>query len=85
MSEPQGIDREKLSLRAVRCDTWAGFVFVCLDAKAEPLIEYLGIVPEHLAPYGFENCQRGLWDTKSAAHRAGDPVKHLYMMSYGLC
>jgi len=35
-------------------------------------------------PSGFENCQRGLWGTKPAAHRAGDPVKHLYMMSYGL-
>ncbi|HJN18934.1 MAG TPA: hypothetical protein QGH10_25770, partial [Armatimonadota bacterium] len=35
-------------------------------------------------PSGFENCQRGLWGTKPAAHRAGEPVKHLYMMSYGL-
>lgn len=51
---PQGIDRERLSLRAVRCETWAGFVFVSLDPDIEPLREYLGVVPEHLDPYGFE-------------------------------
>ena len=28
---PQGVPAEKLSLRPVRCETWAGFVFVCLD------------------------------------------------------
>ena len=40
--------------------------------------------PKRNPPHGFENCQRGLWGTKPAAHRTGDPVKHLYMMSYGL-
>jgi hypothetical protein len=39
--------------------------------------------PKRNPPYGFENCQRGLWGTKPAAHRAGGPVKHLYMMVYG--
>ncbi len=51
---PQGAPAEKLSLRPVRCDTWAGFVFVNLDPDAEPLRDYLGVVPEHLDPYGFE-------------------------------
>jgi len=51
-SFPQGCDG--LDLRPVRCDTWAGFVFVNLDPDAEPLMEHLGIVPEHLAPYHFE-------------------------------
>jgi phenylpropionate dioxygenase-like ring-hydroxylating dioxygenase large terminal subunit len=54
-SFPQGVDKQKLSLQPVRCDTWAGFVFVCLDPNTEPLLDYLGIVPDHLAPYGFEN------------------------------
>ena len=52
---PQGIDEEKLSLRPVRCETWAGFVFVCLDPDAEPLLDYLGVIPEHLGPYRFED------------------------------
>jgi len=51
-SFPQGCDG--LDLRPVRCDTWAGFVFLCLDADAEPLRDYLGVIPEHLDPYHFE-------------------------------
>jgi phenylpropionate dioxygenase-like ring-hydroxylating dioxygenase large terminal subunit len=51
-SFPQGCDG--LDLRPVRCETWAGFVFVCLDPEAEPLRDYLGIVPEHLDVYRFE-------------------------------
>lgn len=51
---PQGVAADRLSLRAVRCDTWAGFVFVCFDDQAPSLYDYLGIVPEHLAPYGLE-------------------------------
>ena len=52
---PQGVPAERLSLRPVRCETWAGFVFVCLDPHAAPLREYLGVIPEHLDPYGFEH------------------------------
>jgi phenylpropionate dioxygenase-like ring-hydroxylating dioxygenase large terminal subunit len=52
---PQGLDAGALSLQPVRCETWAGFVFVCLDPAAEPLRSYLGIVPEHLDPYRFED------------------------------
>src|SRR5262249_14547823 len=51
---PQGAAPEKLSLRPVRCDQWGGFVFVNLDPNAEPLRDFLGIVPEHLDPYHFE-------------------------------
>ena len=52
---PQGVDAERLSLRPVRCDTWAGFVFVCLDPDGESLADYLGVIPEHLDPYHFED------------------------------
>ena len=52
-SFPQGC--EGLDLRPVRCDTWAGFVFVCLDPEAMPLHEYLGVIPEHLDPYHFDD------------------------------
>ncbi len=56
---PQGLPAERLSLRPVRCETWAGFVFVCLDPNAPPLREYLGVIPEHLDPYGFERWKLG--------------------------
>jgi phenylpropionate dioxygenase-like ring-hydroxylating dioxygenase large terminal subunit len=58
-SFPQGIDAQNLSLRPVLCDTWAGFVFVCLDPEAEPLRDYLGVIPEHLDPYHFETWKIG--------------------------
>lgn len=52
---PQGVDPERFALRPVLCDTWAGFVFVNLDPQAEPLRDYLGVIPEHLDPYHFED------------------------------
>ncbi len=50
---PQGLPAERLDLRRVRCDTWAGFVFVSLAPAGESLREYLGVIPEHLDPYGL--------------------------------
>ena len=52
---PQGIPTEKLSLRELRCETWGGFVWLSMDPDIESLIDYLGIVPEHLAPYELES------------------------------
>lgn len=51
---PQGANGEALDLQPVLCDTWGGFVFVNLCPEAEPLTEYLGIIPEHLDPYHFD-------------------------------
>ncbi len=51
---PQGIPAEELSLRELRCEAWGGFVWVSMDPDIEPLLDFLGIVPEHLAPYEFE-------------------------------
>jgi phenylpropionate dioxygenase-like ring-hydroxylating dioxygenase large terminal subunit len=50
---PQGVPPD-LRLGPVRCETWGGFVWVTMDSAAESLAEYLGVVPEHLAPYHFE-------------------------------
>jgi phenylpropionate dioxygenase-like ring-hydroxylating dioxygenase large terminal subunit len=41
-------------LKEVSCDTWGGFVFVNMDPKAEPLLDFLGVIPEHLAPYNLD-------------------------------
>lgn len=43
-----------LHLGALRVDTWGGFVWVTMSADVEPLREYLGVIPEHLAPYRFD-------------------------------
>ena len=52
---PQGTPHDELALPQLRCDTWGGFVWVSMDPKIEPLIDYLGVVAEHLAPYEFDD------------------------------
>jgi phenylpropionate dioxygenase-like ring-hydroxylating dioxygenase large terminal subunit len=56
-SFPQGC--KGLDLRPVRTDAWAGFVFVTLAPDAEPLRDYLGVIPTHLDPYHFEEWKIG--------------------------
>jgi phenylpropionate dioxygenase-like ring-hydroxylating dioxygenase large terminal subunit len=41
-------------LQPARCDTWGGFVWVSLNPDPEPLRDYLGVIPEQLAAYRFE-------------------------------
>jgi len=43
-------DRAKNGLVPVRVDTWENFVFVNLDGRAAPLRDFLGVVPELVAP-----------------------------------
>ena len=50
---PQGIP-PGLRLGPVRCATWGGFVWVNMDPNAQPLEDYLGVIPEHLDPYRLE-------------------------------
>lgn len=50
---PQGDPTGRLGLAEVRCETWNGWVFVNMDPDAEPLIDFLGPLPDHLDPYDF--------------------------------
>jgi phenylpropionate dioxygenase-like ring-hydroxylating dioxygenase large terminal subunit len=43
-----------LRLGRLRCETWGGFVWVTMDERAKPLRDYLGVIPDHLAPYRFD-------------------------------
>jgi phenylpropionate dioxygenase-like ring-hydroxylating dioxygenase large terminal subunit len=43
------LDRDCLSLRSVRCETWGPLVFINLDDAARPLSEFLGTVGEDLS------------------------------------
>jgi len=43
-------DRAKNGLVPVRVDTWENFVFVNLDGHAAPLRDFLGVVPDLVAP-----------------------------------
>jgi phenylpropionate dioxygenase-like ring-hydroxylating dioxygenase large terminal subunit len=44
----------KLDAPQVRCEVWAGIIFICMDESAAPLAEYLGELPELLAAYHLE-------------------------------
>jgi len=50
----QGCPVDRLSLKEIKSDTWGGFVYYNLNPDAEPLSEFLGVIPEHLDPYHFE-------------------------------
>jgi phenylpropionate dioxygenase-like ring-hydroxylating dioxygenase large terminal subunit len=41
-------------LKTVRVDRWGGFVWVCLDPAAPPLLDYLDPLPTMLAPYHLD-------------------------------
>ena len=43
-----------LCLPSVRVERWGGFVWVCLDPDAVPLLEYLDPLPTVLAPYHLD-------------------------------
>ncbi|MGH9016758.1 MAG: aromatic ring-hydroxylating oxygenase subunit alpha [Acidimicrobiales bacterium] len=45
---------ENLCLAPVRAERWGGFVWVCLDAAAPPLLEYLEPLPALLGPYHLD-------------------------------
>ena len=51
---PQGCPRDRLSLKALPCDTWGGWVWFNLDKNCEPLADFLGIIPDHLDAYHFD-------------------------------
>jgi phenylpropionate dioxygenase-like ring-hydroxylating dioxygenase large terminal subunit len=44
-----------LNLRAIRCDTWGGFVFINPDPTAEPLLDFLDAMPAMLEAYAIDD------------------------------
>jgi phenylpropionate dioxygenase-like ring-hydroxylating dioxygenase large terminal subunit len=51
---PQGVPCDKLSIKKLPCAEWGAWVWFSLNPDAEPLEEFLGMIPEHLDPYHFE-------------------------------
>ncbi|MCY3504748.1 MAG: aromatic ring-hydroxylating dioxygenase subunit alpha [Chloroflexi bacterium] len=49
----QGVPQET-ALVEVPCDTWGGFVWFNMNPEAEPLLEFLHPVNEHLDPYHMD-------------------------------
>ncbi len=51
---PGGVPDAGFGLAEVRCTTWAGLVWVCLDPKAPELAEYLGPAAPAIEAYDLE-------------------------------
>jgi phenylpropionate dioxygenase-like ring-hydroxylating dioxygenase large terminal subunit len=49
-----GLDKSKRGLLELRCETWAGLVFVNADQNAEPLLEHIGPFIDELACVAME-------------------------------
>ena len=49
------VQRKELGLTPVRAETWGGWVFINMDMNAEPLLQFLGDMPEHFAVWEPEN------------------------------
>jgi phenylpropionate dioxygenase-like ring-hydroxylating dioxygenase large terminal subunit len=46
---------DRPGLKEIRCELWGGFVFINMNLEAEPLLQFLDCIPEHLAPYDLDN------------------------------
>jgi choline monooxygenase len=54
MAGAEGFSNADHGLTPVRSETWAGFIFVTFNETAEPLLRWLGDLPEFLAGYRLE-------------------------------
>lgn len=50
--------KEDHGLKPVRLDIWRGFIFVNLDGKAPPLLDFLGDVPALVEPFPIESFKK---------------------------
>jgi phenylpropionate dioxygenase-like ring-hydroxylating dioxygenase large terminal subunit len=55
---------ETTALPEARLDQWGGFVFVNLDGKAPPLLDYLAPLPDHFVDWRLEDCVTAVWVAK---------------------
>ena len=53
MEQAEDFDPAQLGLRAIRLETWGGFVFINFNLESRNLAEYLGTLPETLRSYNF--------------------------------
>lgn len=54
-------------LQEVKVDQWQHWVFITLDPRAEPLMDFLGEIPELLAPYRLDRNYK--WHSTSTSCR----------------
>lgn len=65
MEDTVGFNPADYGLLPLQLERWASFLFVNFDLDAEPLADYLGTLPDHIACYDFPNLvttRRKVWD-----------------------
>jgi choline monooxygenase len=55
MDLTKNFDPAEWHLTPIRLERWAGFMFLNFDRDAQPLMQYLGDLPQKLASYRFED------------------------------
>jgi phenylpropionate dioxygenase-like ring-hydroxylating dioxygenase large terminal subunit len=58
---PQGNPKGERTLKELRCDTWAGFVWYTMDDEAPPLLDYLHPIPDLYRNFPAETLVRVAW------------------------
>ncbi len=48
-------NKDAFKLPEVKVDTWGGWVLINMDADAQPLEDYMGIIPEHFKEWDHEH------------------------------
>jgi len=67
MEKTIGFEKNEYGLIPIRLDTWGGFIFVTFDRNAPSLSEFLGELPQKLAPYNLSEmtlARRKIYDIK---------------------
>ena len=52
------VDKANFDLPGVLVDTWGGWVFINMDRNAQPLKDYLGVLPKHFERWKPENAYK---------------------------
>lgn len=59
----ENFSESSLSLKSIKLDTWAGWVWVSMNPDIEPLLEYLAPVPNLYRNFEFEHTRIGWYKT----------------------
>ncbi len=49
------VSDDSFGLDEIPCDVWGGFVFINLDKDAQPLLDYLEVLPDHFADWPLQD------------------------------
>ncbi len=68
MGKNESFDREDMCLPQIRCEIWLGWIFITLNAEAEPVASRLATLADEIAPFDMASYtelfrETHVWDT----------------------